>query len=214
MSAPPLAPRMSRFPPVAQPARDDARARESTGLRAATIVSLTAGEPDFPTPRHVKQAVLDAMEVNNTRKYTPINGTIPGNAPGGQRPSSCAENNDLHYGLDQITVGGRHQADPVQLPDGQRQLGRRRGHRAGPLLDQLSGHRQDRRRHAGRRLLRARTRRFKMRPEQLDEAINAGYQMAGPLVSPNNPSGATYTADELRAFAAEMLKPSIRTCGC
>ena len=95
----PLAPRMSRFKPSPSQVAT-ARARE---LRAEgrSIVSLTAGEPDFPTPRHVKQAVLDAMEVNNT-KYTPINGTIPLRQAASAK---FARDNGLNYSPDQITVG-------------------------------------------------------------------------------------------------------------
>lgn len=39
------------------------------------VVSLTAGEPDFPTPRHIKDAAIKAIEDNFT-KYT-INAGIP-----------------------------------------------------------------------------------------------------------------------------------------
>ena len=50
---------MSRFQPSpSQIATARARDLEAQGR---SIVKLTAGEPDFPTPRHVKQAVLDAM---------------------------------------------------------------------------------------------------------------------------------------------------------
>ena len=38
------------------------------------IVSLTAGEPDFPTPEHVKEAAIAAVRANFTR-YTPNQGT-------------------------------------------------------------------------------------------------------------------------------------------
>ena len=99
MSAPPLAPRMSRFrPSPSQLATMRVRELQNEGR---DIVKLTAGEPDFPTPRHVKQAVLDAMEVNNTR-YTPINGTLE------MRQAVCAKfarDNGLHYEVDQITAG-------------------------------------------------------------------------------------------------------------
>jgi aspartate aminotransferase len=37
------------------------------------IISLTAGEPDFPTPQHIKEAGIEAIESNFTR-YTPNNG--------------------------------------------------------------------------------------------------------------------------------------------
>jgi len=39
------------------------------------VVSLTAGEPDFPTPRHIKDAAIKAIEDNFT-KYT-VNAGIP-----------------------------------------------------------------------------------------------------------------------------------------
>jgi aspartate aminotransferase len=38
------------------------------------VVSLTVGEPDFPTPRHVKEAAIKAIESNFTR-YTANQGT-------------------------------------------------------------------------------------------------------------------------------------------
>jgi len=39
------------------------------------VVTLTAGEPDFPTPFHIKQAAIQAIEDNHTR-YT-VNAGIP-----------------------------------------------------------------------------------------------------------------------------------------
>ena len=197
MSAPTLAPRMSRFQPSpSQIATARARDLEAGGR---TIVKLTAGEPDFPTPRHVKQAVLDAMEVNNT-KYTPINGTIP------MRQAVSAKfkrENNLDYGMDQITVGaGTKQilfnclmasvsaGDEVivpapywtSYPDIVKMAG-------GTPVAVTAGQNQA----------------FKMRPEQLEEAITPATKWL-ILSSPNNPSGATYTADELRAFAAVLAK--------
>src|SRR5689334_17956838 len=45
-------------------------------LRAsgAKLVDFGAGEPDFPTPDHIKQAAVRALEENFT-KYTPTGGT-------------------------------------------------------------------------------------------------------------------------------------------
>ncbi len=43
----------------------------STG---AKLVDFGAGEPDFPTPDHIKQAAIRALEENFT-KYTPTGGT-------------------------------------------------------------------------------------------------------------------------------------------
>ena len=196
MSAITLAPRMSRFKPSPSQIAT-ARARE---LRAEgrQIVGLTAGEPDFPTPRHVKQAVLDAMEMNNT-KYTPINGTIPLRQAASAK---FARDNGLNYSSDQITVGSGTkqilfnclmasvgQGDEVicpapywtSYPDIVKIAG-------GTPVDVVSGQNQN----------------FKMRPEQLEEAITPKTKWV-VICSPNNPTGATYTKEELQAFG-EVLK--------
>ncbi len=39
------------------------------------VVGFGAGEPDFPTPRHIKDAAIFAIE-NNITKYTPASGTV------------------------------------------------------------------------------------------------------------------------------------------
>lgn len=66
----------------------------------ADIVSLTAGEPDFSTPRHVKEAAIKAIEANCTH-YTPNNGN-PDLIDAIIRKFS-GENN-LHFEPDQILV--------------------------------------------------------------------------------------------------------------
>ncbi|NNJ91239.1 MAG: aminotransferase class I/II-fold pyridoxal phosphate-dependent enzyme, partial [Gammaproteobacteria bacterium] len=50
-----------------------ARAAE---LRAAgqDVIGLGAGEPDFDTPDHIKQAAIEAINAGKT-KYTPVDGT-------------------------------------------------------------------------------------------------------------------------------------------
>ena len=50
---------------------DAARKLADSGI---DVVSLTAGEPDFPTPEHVKEAAIAAVHANFTR-YTPNQGT-------------------------------------------------------------------------------------------------------------------------------------------
>ncbi len=64
------------------------------------VVSLTAGEPDFPTPRHIKEAAINAIESNFT-KYTPNAGT-PDLIDAIVRKFS--RDNDLHFGHDQVVV--------------------------------------------------------------------------------------------------------------
>ncbi|MCH7987229.1 MAG: pyridoxal phosphate-dependent aminotransferase, partial [Acidobacteria bacterium] len=50
--------------------------QEATRLRAqgVDLVDFGPGEPDFPTPDHIKQAAVRALEENFT-KYTPAAGT-------------------------------------------------------------------------------------------------------------------------------------------
>jgi aspartate aminotransferase len=49
------------------------RARELRAL-GRDILSLTAGEPDFETPEHIKEAAIRAMAAGQTR-YTDVGGT-------------------------------------------------------------------------------------------------------------------------------------------
>lgn len=72
-------------------------------LRAAgrDIVGLTIGEPDFPAPGHVKRAVVEAMDRNET-KYPPIFG-IPQLREAARR--KFIRDNGLDYPVEQIMVG-------------------------------------------------------------------------------------------------------------
>ncbi|WP_419603679.1 aminotransferase class I/II-fold pyridoxal phosphate-dependent enzyme, partial [Thiolapillus sp.] len=48
----------------------------AAALRAAgeDVIGLGAGEPDFDTPEHIKNAAKKAMDEGKT-KYTPVDGT-------------------------------------------------------------------------------------------------------------------------------------------
>ena len=65
------------------------------------VISLSSGEPDFDTPRHVKQAAIDAINKGYT-KYTNIEG-IP------ELRQSIVEklkkDNDLNYDISNVIVG-------------------------------------------------------------------------------------------------------------
>ncbi len=65
------------------------------------VIALTAGEPDFETPRHVKDAACKALAEGKTR-YTPPAG-IPELREALAR--KFARENGLSYTPDQITVG-------------------------------------------------------------------------------------------------------------
>jgi aspartate aminotransferase len=49
---------------------DRAAARRASG---ASVISLSAGEPDFDTPEHVREAAIEAIRAGHTR-YTPVAG--------------------------------------------------------------------------------------------------------------------------------------------
>ena len=83
-------------------------AADADRLRAqgVDVVDFGAGEPDFPTPDHIKRAAFRAIERNFT-KYTPAAGTTE------LRQAVCDRHN-VDFGTDYqpgeciITVGGKH----------------------------------------------------------------------------------------------------------
>ena len=71
-------------------------------LRAAgrNIISLGAGEPDFPTPEHIREAGKKAIDSGHTR-YTPIDGTSELKLA---IRAKFARDNSLNYETSQILV--------------------------------------------------------------------------------------------------------------
>lgn len=76
------------------------RARE---LRAAgrDVIGLGAGEPDFDTPDHIKDAAMRAIRDGQT-KYTAVDGTPELKEA---VATKFRRDNDLEYATSQITVG-------------------------------------------------------------------------------------------------------------
>ncbi|NQW01001.1 MAG: pyridoxal phosphate-dependent aminotransferase [Rhodospirillales bacterium] len=94
-----IAERMSRFEATASSiATARARALAATGR---DIIRLSQGEPDFPTPDNVKQAVIRAMERDET-KYTPTGGTPEMKAA---IIHKFKRDNNLDYTPDQVMAG-------------------------------------------------------------------------------------------------------------
>ena len=81
------------------------RARE---LRAEgkDVIGLGAGEPDFDTPAHIKQAAIDALAAGDT-KYTAVDGT-----PTLKQAviDKFSRDNQLDYAANQVLVscGAKH----------------------------------------------------------------------------------------------------------
>lgn len=79
---------------------------KALAAQGVDVVSLAAGEPDFDTPEHIKNAAIEALRQGFT-KYTPTQG-IPE-----LREAICAKltrDNHLTFGADQIvvSVGAKH----------------------------------------------------------------------------------------------------------
>jgi aspartate aminotransferase len=165
----------------------------ATELRAAgrDIISLGAGEPDFDTPQHIKDAAVEAIKAGKT-KYTPIDGTADLKAAIQRK---FLRDNQLAYQPAEIVVSsGAKQAlfnlciallgagdetiipAPywVSYPDMVRLAG------AEPVLIS-AGIEQD----------------FKITPQQLQAAIT-GKTKLFVLNSPSNPTGASYSQAELQ----------------
>jgi aspartate aminotransferase len=167
----------------------------ATKLRAEgrDILSLGAGEPDFDTPQHIKDAAVDAIASGQT-KYTPIDGTSELKAAIRRKFS---RDNSLDFSPAEIVVtSGAKQAlfnlciallGPgdeaiipapywVSYPDMVRLAG------AEPVLV-AAGIEQD----------------FKISAEQLQAAISKNTKLF-VLNSPSNPTGASYSRMELEAL--------------
>jgi aspartate aminotransferase len=163
------------------------------------IIGLGAGEPDFDTPQHIKDAAIAAINKGFT-KYTPVGGTAS------LKQAIIAKfkrDNGLDYTAKQILVscGGKQSffnlalavIDPgdeviipapywVSYPDiviiaeGK------------PVIVQ-AGIEQG----------------FKMTPAQLEAAITSKTRMV-VINSPSNPSGGVYTLDDLKALGEVLRK--------
>lgn len=174
------------------------RARE---LRASgkDVIGLGAGEPDFDTPDHIKQAAIKAIE-NGDTKYTAVDGT-----PALKQAiiRKFKRDNDLDYAADQILVscGGKQSfynlaqallnagdeviipapywvsyPDMVLLADG------------APVIINtgIDEH-------------------FKITAEQLEQAITPKTKLL-VINSPSNPTGVSYSRAELKALGKVLLK--------
>lgn len=170
-------------------------------LRAAgqDIIGLGAGEPDFDTPDHIKAAAIEAIH-NGQTKYTAVDGT-----PALKKAiiAKFKRDNGLDYEANQVLVssGGKQSffnlalavlnagdeaiipapywvsyPDMVLVAEGK------------PVILEST----------------AETR-FKITPQQLEDAINDRTRLF-VINSPSNPSGMAYTLEELQALGDVLKK--------
>ena len=163
------------------------------------IIVLAAGEPDFDTPEHIKNAAIKAIN-NGFTKYVPGKGT-----PDLQQAiqKKFKQDNGLDYDLSNITVGvgGKHiiynafsatinsgdeviipapywvsYPDIVLLAEGK------------PVIVECSE-----------------SQNFKLTPEQLEKSITSSTKWL-MLNSPSNPTGSVYSYEELKDLAQVLKK--------
>lgn len=169
-----------------------ARAAE---MRAAghDVIGLGAGEPDFDTPDHIKQAAVEAIREGFT-KYTPVGG-IPGLKKA--IVSKLERENGLSYGTDQILVstGAKHSLFNVMqalLDDGDEVVIPAPYWVSYPDMALLAGARPV-------TIESDYDSELKITPEALAAALTERTRLV-ILNSPSNPSGKAYTRAELAAL--------------
>lgn len=163
------------------------------------VLSLSTGEPDFPTPEHIKAAAVEAMRKNQTY-YTAVEGTLELREAISRKFKT---ENQLSYSPTQITVsnGGKqgifnlmgallNPGDEVLIPapywvsypDMALVFG------AKPVI--IPGDPAVR---------------LKITPQLLEQHITAKSKLL-ILNSPSNPTGVSYCAEELKALGDVLLK--------
>jgi aspartate aminotransferase len=170
-------------------------------LKAAghDVIGLAAGEPDFDTPEHIKQAAIRAMEQGKT-KYTPADGTAE------LKAAICAKlkrDNGLDYIPKQVVVGnGAKQvifnALLATLNPGDEVIVPVPYWVSYPDMVQIA---------EGKPVFVAATaaQGFKLQPEALEAAITPKTRWV-ILNSPSNPTGAGYSRAEMKALCDVLLR--------
>ena len=183
-----------------QPSRTNAMTDRAIALRdeGRDIISLSVGEPDFPTPPHVVDAMVRALAEGDTR-YTAVAGTAAL-----RRASALHFERDLGLKVDPsqvlVSSGGKQSiflallatlnaGDDVLIPApwwvSYPEIVRFAGANVVPIATDAQGG-------------------FRITAEQLAAAITPQTRWL-LLNSPGNPTGATYSAQELQALG-EVLR--------
>lgn len=184
-----------------QPSATIAATQKARDLKALgrDVISLAAGEPDFDTPDNIKEAAIKAIREGKT-KYTAVDG-IPE-----LKQAICAKfkrENNLDYSPQQAFVapGGKpiifnamiatlNPGDEVIIPApywvSYPDIVLLAGGTPVPIETRLEDG-------------------FKLQPEALEKAITEKTKWV-IFNSPSNPSGAAYTAEELKKLTDVLMK--------
>jgi aspartate aminotransferase len=192
-----LARRLAQLEPSATSAMN-ARVQQmrAEGIK---VISFSVGEPDFDTPTPIKAAAIDAIHQNHTH-YTPAGGTAELRKAVAARASA---DQGIAYTVNQVTVTtgakeGLYLAFQALCDEGDEAIVPapywvsyvEQAKLAGatpvtPMGDEAAG--------------------FKLTPAQLRAALSPRTKVV-VLNSPSNPTGAVYSAAELRALADVLLE--------
>lgn len=166
--------------------------------RGKDIISLSAGEPDFDTPDHVRLAGIGAIVAGNTR-YTQVAGMRPLREAVAKK---FEKENGLKVDWTETIVcsGGKqviYNALAATLSEGDEVIVPAPYWVSYPEIVHLTG--------ATPVVVRCdRDTGFKLTPELLAQAITKRTRWV-ILNSPSNPTGAVYSREELQALAAVLL---------
>ena len=192
-----IADRLNRIKPSpSSMATQRARALKAAGH---DVVGLTAGEPDFDTPPNVVEAVVRAMAASKT-KYTDIGGTPE------LKAAVCDKflrENQLTYSTSEVIVGtGGKQvifnALMATVQKGVEVIVPAPFYVSYPDIVLLAGG-------TPVPVMCPPDKGFKLQPEDLERAITPRTRWL-VLNAPNNPSGAVYSRQELRALAEVLIR--------
>jgi aspartate aminotransferase len=192
-----IADRMNRI----KPSPSSMATQRSRALKAAghDVVGLTAGEPDFDTPPNVIEAVARAMAASKT-KYTDIGGTPELKAAVRDK---FKRENQLEYSTAEVIVGtGGKQvifnALMATVQKGVEVIVPAPFYVSYPDIVLLAGG-------TPVPVTCPPEKGFKLQPEDLEKAITPRTRWL-ILNAPNNPSGAVYSRQELRALADVLVR--------
>lgn len=195
-----LSARVSRLKPSSTLAA--AAAAGEMARRGIDIISFGAGEPDFTTPAHIRDAAKDALDAGHTH-YCPIAGEPAAREAVARK---LQRDNQLGHVTAEnvlISAGGKHSffllVHALFDPDGDLEmiLPTPAWVSYRPIAEM-----------AGARIVEVPTRvegDFKMTPERLRAALTPRTRLL-LINSPSNPCGTMYSPEELRALAAVVAE--------
>jgi aspartate aminotransferase len=179
----------------------DAKAKQMKA-EGQDVVGFGAGEPDFDTPQHIKDAAAQALAAGFT-KYTPSSG-IP------ELRQAIADKfkreNNLTYKASQVIVscGGKHSCFNTVIAtcqEGDEVLIPAPYWLSYPEMVKLTG--------ATPVILETTDRtEFKVTPDQLRDAVTPRTRLF-ILNSPSNPTGSVYTPDEVKALGDVCVEKGV-----